>query len=113
MRFKIFLVPIFLFILNSVTAQVNDTIGIQSDESAERITGDLDSLVNNWYVKMAYSKIAADYQDDTASLPITDSVYIDRLSHITISSEIIFRSILSGRGRNSVRCSGSWIIIFQ
>jgi membrane-bound lytic murein transglycosylase D len=94
MRFKIFLIPLFLFMLNSVTAQVNDTIVIQSDESAERITGDLDSLVNNWYVKMAYSNIAADYQDDTTSLPITDSVYIDRLSKINSVIRLPYNSII-------------------
>ena len=58
MRFKILLIPVFFCLLNVVAAQDYDTIIIQSDDSAERISNDLDSLVNNWYVKMAYSKIA-------------------------------------------------------
>ena len=64
-------------LLNAVAAQENDTIIIKSDDSAERITRDLDSLVNNWYVKMAYSNIPVSYQDDTTSTAIPDSVYID------------------------------------
>ena len=59
MRLKIFLIPVFLCLLNVVAAQDNDTIIIKSDDSAERISGDLDSLVSNWYVKMAYSKLAS------------------------------------------------------
>ena len=38
MRFKYFLIPLFLFMLNAVTAQVNDTIIIKSDDGVEMIT---------------------------------------------------------------------------
>jgi membrane-bound lytic murein transglycosylase D len=94
MRFKIFLVPVLLCILNAVAAQERDTILIQSDESAERITGDLDSLVSNWYVKMAYSNLADGYRDDTTSLAITDSIYIDRLGKINSVIRLPFNNII-------------------
>ena len=58
MKYKIFVIPVFLFLLNTLTAQVNDTIIIKPDDSVEIITRDLDSLVSNWYVKMAYSNLA-------------------------------------------------------
>lgn len=94
MRFKIILVPVFLCILNIIAAQENDTIIINSDESSERITRDLDSLVNSWYVKMAYSNLADDYQDDTTLLPLTDSVYIERLSKINSVIRLPYNSII-------------------
>ena len=94
MRYKIFLVPFFLYILNGVSAQQNDTIIIKSDDSAERITRDLDSLVSNWYVKMAYSNLAVDFQDDTGSQQLTDSVYIDRLSKINSVIRLPYNKII-------------------
>jgi membrane-bound lytic murein transglycosylase D len=94
MRFKIFLVPVFLCILNVITAQENDTLITNPDDSAERITSDLDSLVSNWYVKMAYSNIAGGYFDDTTSLQVPDTVYRDRLSKINSVIRLPFNSII-------------------
>lgn len=94
MRFKIFFFPFFLLMLNTVTAQQSDTTTIQSDESAARITRDLDSLVNNWYVRMAYSNLPGSSYNDTASAPITDSVYIDRLSKINSVIRLPYNNII-------------------
>jgi membrane-bound lytic murein transglycosylase D len=94
MRFRIFLVPVFLCILNIVAAQDNDTMIIKSDDSAERIASDLDSLVSNWYVKMAYSNITGGYIDDTSSLQVPDTVYRDRLSKINSVIRLPFNNII-------------------
>ena len=94
MRFKIFLIPVFLYVMNALAAQEHDTINIQSDESADRITNDLDSLVSNWYIKMAYSNIAGENRDDTTLLALTDSVYIDRLSKINSVIRLPYNSII-------------------
>jgi len=94
MRFRIFLVPFFLCILNIVAAQDNDTMIIKSDDSAERIASDLDSLVSNWYVKMAYSNITGGYIDDTSSLQVPDTVYRDRLSKINSVIRLPFNNII-------------------
>lgn len=94
MRIKIFLIPLFLCILNFVSAQENDTTVKNTDESSERITRDLDSLVNNWYVKMAYSNNNSSYLDDTTSLQMNDSVYIDRLSKINSIIRLPYNNII-------------------
>ena len=53
MRFTAILFTIFLAVLTAGAESVNDTIIIKSDNSTERITRDLDSLVSSWYVKIA------------------------------------------------------------
>jgi membrane-bound lytic murein transglycosylase D len=93
MRFKIILVPVFLCFLNAVAAQQNDTIIINSDDSVERMTRDLDSLVSNWYIKMAYSNTGA-YRNDTNNIGVTDSVYVDRLSKINSVIELPYNNII-------------------
>jgi membrane-bound lytic murein transglycosylase D len=80
--------------LNAITAQDIDTIPANSDEGAAIIARDLDSLVNNWYVKMAYSNFTADYQDDTTSIQLDDSVYIDRLSKINSVIRLPYNKII-------------------
>jgi len=94
MRFKILLIPVFLCLLNVVAAQDYDTIIIKSDDSAERISDDLDSLVSNWYVKMAYSKLETGSISDTGSYQVPDSVYIDRLSRINSIIRLPYNSII-------------------
>ena len=41
---------------------VNDTIILKSEIYAEKISADLDSLVNSWYVKMALRRILNDFR---------------------------------------------------
>jgi membrane-bound lytic murein transglycosylase D len=94
MRLKIFLATVFMCILNAIAAQQNDTIIIKSDDSAERITGDLDSMVSNWYVKMAYKNFQGEFCDDTIAIQISDSVYVDRLSKINSVISLPFNSII-------------------
>ena len=94
MKLKIFLIPVFLCILNALAAQEKDTTSINSDDSAERIAGDLDSLVSNWYVKMAYSNMAGEYRNDTSTILLTDSVYTDRLSKINSVIRLPYNNII-------------------
>jgi membrane-bound lytic murein transglycosylase D len=93
MRLRIIIAAALFCVLNTVSGQVNDTIIIKSDDSTERITGDLDSLVSNWYVKMAYNN-TGEYHKDTAIVHLPDSVYIDRLSKINSVIRLPFNSII-------------------
>jgi len=93
MRIRILLVTFFLCTLNIVSAQKNDTIIFRSDESTARINADLDSLVSNWYVRMAYNNIGV-YHEDSVLIPVPDSVYISRLSKINSVIQLPFNSII-------------------
>ena len=53
MKLKIILTITFLTILAGNVSAVNDTIILKTEIYAEKISDDLDSLVNSWYVKMA------------------------------------------------------------
>jgi membrane-bound lytic murein transglycosylase D len=94
MRLRILLVAVLLCTLNAVSGQKSDTIILKSDESAERINADLDSLVNNWYVRMAYNANAGEYREDTTQKQIADSVYVERLSKINSVIQLPFNSII-------------------
>ncbi|MCX6255171.1 MAG: transglycosylase SLT domain-containing protein [Bacteroidia bacterium] len=95
MRFTTFLITIFFTVLNANALSISDTIIIKSDYSVERITQDLDSLINTWYVKMAIKNNPGEYQGDTIGLQYPDSVYYNRLAKIN--------SIISLRYNNIIR----------
>ena len=78
-RVLIFLFIVFPFCLYG--SATNDTIIIRTDNDVERITRDLDSLVNSWYVKLALRTVPEPVTDSViAEFP--DSVYKERLSRI-------------------------------
>jgi len=60
---------------------VNDTIIIKSDDNLERISRDLDSLVNSWYVRTALRHLP-DNSADSVIAEFSDSVYKERLRRI-------------------------------
>ena len=95
MRFTVLLTTILFAVLNANASSISDTIIIKSDNYADRITRDLDSLVSTWYVKMAFNNIPGEYHGDTIGLQYPDSVYINRLSKIN--------SIISLRYNNIIR----------
>ena len=95
MRFTVLLTTILFAVLNANASSISDTIIIKSDNDADRITRDLDSLVSTWYVKMAFNNIPGEYHGDTIGLQYPDSVYINRLSKIN--------SIISLRYNNIIR----------
>ena len=94
MRFRFIIITCFLAVLNANAASDYDTLIIKSDESTERITRDLDSLVSSWYVKMAYNNFAGEFLPDTAGLHYPDSLYIARLSQINSIISLPFNNII-------------------
>jgi membrane-bound lytic murein transglycosylase D len=93
MRFSVLLTTFFYVFLNANANSVNDTIILGSDDSEERISRDLDSLVNSWYVKMAYSN-NIDIPEDTIITDYPDSVYINRLSKINSVINLPYNNII-------------------
>ena len=90
---NVFILSIFLLTTTALKAQ-NDTIILQTDDSAEKISRDLDSLINSWYVSLALKNTPLEYSDDTTVLECPDSVYIDRLSKINYFIELPYNSII-------------------
>jgi membrane-bound lytic murein transglycosylase D len=89
------LIAAFLFSIVKLNAlPVNDTIIISSDINTERITRDLDSLMNTWYVKLALIAKMEEFKGDTLPLQFPDSVYISRLSKINSIISLPFHSII-------------------
>ncbi|MBK7133298.1 MAG: transglycosylase SLT domain-containing protein [Bacteroidales bacterium] len=82
MRIATLLITILLTGLNMNAAVLSDTIIVKSDNSADRISRDLDSLVSTWYVRMNRSVNPVEYRGDTAILQYSDSTYRTRLSKI-------------------------------
>jgi membrane-bound lytic murein transglycosylase D len=93
---KIIILPliVFLLTLNAKAISLSDTIIIKSDGSVEKISADLDSLVNSWYVKMALFNNPQQFSGDTAGVQYPDSVYIDRLDRIKSIIDLRYNSII-------------------
>jgi len=71
------LVVLFPFMLHAV----NDTIIIRNDDSTEIIERDLDSLLNNWFIRMSVDRNDL-LQQDSIIGEFSDSVYKDRIGRI-------------------------------
>jgi membrane-bound lytic murein transglycosylase D len=83
MRRIILLIAVFFTgFINVMAFQEPDTIVIRSNPDIERITADLDSLVNSYYVQMALKNDPEMFSDDTAGIQYPDSVYESRLRKI-------------------------------
>ena len=87
------MITIFFAVLNANAFSISDTIVIKLDNDADRITRDLDSLVSNWYVKIAISNFPGEYQGDTIALQYPDSVYLQRLSKINSIIRLPYNNI--------------------
>ena len=87
----IFTLCIFLLTTSALKAE-NDTIILSSDESSERISRDLDSLINTWYVSLVSRSFPVGYSETAEECP--DSVYIDRLSKINSIIQLPYNSII-------------------
>jgi membrane-bound lytic murein transglycosylase D len=94
MRIFSILILFLLLSTNLKGKQVSDTIIIKSDPATERISSDLDSLLNSWYVRMALVNEPVDYSNDTAGVVYPDSVYIDRIRKINSVIELKYNSII-------------------
>ena len=78
---KKLILPLLLTVIAVPAYPVNDTIIIRNDESTELIEHDLDSLLNNWFIRMSVA--GADISpSDSVIHEFSDSIYKDRLSRI-------------------------------
>jgi membrane-bound lytic murein transglycosylase D len=93
-RLNALLVTFLITIITARAASESDTIIIKSDINAEKISRDLDSLVNTWYVKMALRNNPAVFSNDTSGVQFSDSVYISRLSKINSIIQLPYISII-------------------
>jgi membrane-bound lytic murein transglycosylase D len=78
---KKIILPLLLSLVALPAFPVNDTIIIRSDESTELIERELDSLLNNWFVRMSLNGV--DFTPaDSLITEFSDSIYKDRISRI-------------------------------
>ena len=83
-----------LVIFKVGASQDADTIIIRSNIDSEKITTDLDSLVNTWYVRLALKNNTGSDQADTAAVQVPDSIYEKRLGKINSIIKLPFNSII-------------------
>jgi membrane-bound lytic murein transglycosylase D len=67
---------------NANANAVGDTIIIRLNDDIERISRDLDSLANSWYVRLALRDNPEAVSPDSVISEFPDSVYLDRLRKI-------------------------------
>lgn len=94
MNYKILLLSLLFAVLNINAFGVVDTIIINNDNSAERISRDLDSLVSSWYVKTSAKESPGMLMNDSINLQFADTVYISRLSKINSIIKLPFNNII-------------------
>ncbi len=94
MKFYAILFTFILTVCNLNAATESDTIIIKNDDTGERITRDLDSLYNSWYVRVAVRKTLSDSTSDTLAYQVPDSVYTNRLRRINSIISLPFNSII-------------------
>ena len=70
-----------------------DTTTIQIDESTKRDENDLDSLLNNWFVRLSLAQ-ATDFNDNAVIAEFPDSVYEDRIGRINSLITLPYNSII-------------------
>jgi len=80
--------------MNVEAVMVSDTIILKNDINAEKITADLDSLVNSWYVRLALENNPDIFSNDTAGIQYPDSLYVSRISKINSVVQLKFNSII-------------------
>ncbi len=94
MKFRIILGIFFLAGLTVKASGINDTIILKSEIYSEKITADLDSLVNSWYVRMALKNFPEEFKNDSAGIEFSDTVYIQRISKINSIIKLPYNSII-------------------
>ena len=93
MNLKNILLPLILSLISFTVSAENDTIIIRNDDTTQRIERDLDSLLNNWFIKMSLA--ASDVRPaDSVIHEFPDSVYKDRLSRINSVITLPYNSII-------------------
>lgn len=93
MNFKKIIIPLFLVLMPVIASAENDTIIIRDDDSTERIESDLDSLLNNWFIRLSVESAEMIATDPTIG-EFPDSVYIDRIGKINSMITLPYNSII-------------------
>jgi len=95
MRIKDYILLIcFTAIISTTASAVNDTIIIRTDHIYEKISDDLDSLVNSWYVKTFLKETPDFFSGDSTAIMFSDSVYKARLERINSLIKLPYGSII-------------------
>lgn len=94
MKLKITLIASLFTAIALNASTVNDTIILKSEIYSEKITRDLDSLVNSWYVKMALKDLNYKFENDSMGREYPDSLYTDRLSKVNSIIKLPYNSII-------------------
>ena len=94
MKLKRFLIIIFFAIISSGAFAINDTIILKSEIYSEKITRDLDSLVNSWYVKMAMKEFSFEFDNDSSGIEYPDTLYQERLRKVNSIIKLPYNSII-------------------
>jgi len=92
-RTRLLLVFIMLILPLAARAE-NDTIIIRDDDSSMIcIENNLDSLLNNWFVKMSLEEYPGFYSDSSI-VEFPDSVYVDRIGRINSVISLPYNNII-------------------
>jgi membrane-bound lytic murein transglycosylase D len=94
MKLKIILLTVLIIASATRAAAINDTIILRSEAYSEKITEDLDSLVNSWYVQLAMKKYTGQFNGDTVGIEYPDSVYVKRLNDLNLLIKLRYNSII-------------------
>lgn len=90
---KSILLPLLMGCVTLSAYPANDTIIIRNDDSTELIERDLDSLLNNWFVKMSVTG-ASFVASDSIITEFSDSVYVDRIGRINSVIDLPYHNII-------------------
>jgi membrane-bound lytic murein transglycosylase D len=93
-RIILLLTIFFIGIINMMASADSDTIIIRSNFDTEKITADLDSLVNTWYVRMALQNDPDIFSNDTTGIQYPDSVYYNRILKLNSIIQLKYNSII-------------------
>jgi len=93
MRLKRYLITVAFTVLILNASAVNDTIILNSEIYSEKISDDLDSLVNSWYVRIAM-KNPEDFISDSVGIEYSDSLYKQRITKINSIIKLPYNSII-------------------
>lgn len=94
MMYKILFFALVLTAVTQNVKAVTDTIILKTDNSAEKIERDLDSLVSSWYVRMAINDIDGLFTSDSMGVELTDTVYSNRLGRINTLIKLPYNNII-------------------
>lgn len=87
-------VSFLLAILFTNSYAINDTIILNSEIYSEKISADLDSLVNSWYVRLAMQGHIDDFNSDSVGIEFPDTVYKERIGRIYSLMKLPYNSII-------------------